>query len=104
MDENMNEVQVNITFRNTDGTDALRTYAIDKIGHCIKKFVHHDTEVHVVLKVEKNRQIAEASLRTDGADFNGKEESDNLYSSIDALVGSLAHQLRKHKEKLTKHH
>lgn len=97
-------ININTTFKNTESTDALRGYANDKISNCLKKFVHHDTDVHLVLKVEKNRHIAEASFRTDGGDFTGSEESHNLYASIDALVDSLSSQLRKHKEKITKHH
>ena len=104
MSENSHVINVNITFRNTDATDALKTYASEKFKGCLKKFVHHDTEAHVVLKVEKNRQIAEINFHTDGADFNAKEESGDLYSSIDTLVDSLTHQLRKHKDKITNHH
>lgn len=104
MSENTHVINVNITFRNTDATDALKNYASDKIKNCLKKFVHHDTEAHVVLKVEKNRQIAEITCHADGADFIAKEESSDLYSSIDTLVDVLTQQLRKHKDKLTKHH
>ncbi len=97
-------VQVNLTFRNTEATDALRAYATEKITHCLQKFIHQDTEAHLVLRVEKNRQIAEATLHADGATINAKEETDNLYSAIDALVDNLTRQLRKNKEKLTQHH
>ncbi len=97
-------INVNTTFKNTEATDSIRNYVTEKISNCLQKFVHHDTEVHVVLKVEKNRQIAECSFRTDGSDFKGSEESTNLYASIDALVDSLSNQLRKHKDKLTRHH
>ena len=97
-------INVHVTFKNTDATEALRTYATDKMSHCLKKFVHSDTEAHVVLKVEKLRQIAEISFHTDGKDFAGKEESPDLYASIDALSDSLTQQLRKHKEKVTSHH
>lgn len=95
---------INVTFKHVDASEALKVYASDKIGKCLQKFCHHDTEAHLVLKVEKTRQIAEISLHVDGVDMSGKEESDDLYASIDALVKSLSHQLRKHKEKLTKHH
>ena len=98
------DIKVNITFRNTDSTEALKTYASDKITHCLKKYVHHDTEAHVVLKVEKNRQMAEVTFRTDGADFIAKEETSDLYTAIDLLIDSLTHQLRKHKDKITTHH
>jgi len=99
-----NSVSVNITFRNTQGTDALKNYATEKITNCLKKFVHRDTEVHLVLIVEKNHQIAEVAFSADGNRFACKEESKDLYTSIDALVKSLSGQLRKHKEKLVNHH
>lgn len=97
-------VHVSITFRNTEATEPLKNYASEKIGNSIRKFSHQDTEAHLVLLVEKNRHIAEVSMHMDGADFKGTEESADLYASIDALAHSLTQQLRKHKEKLTKHH
>ncbi len=97
-------VHLNITFKNTEASDALRQYANDKLCPCLAKFVHHDTEAHLVLRVEKNRQVADISFRTDGADFRGSEENMDMYAAIDALVDSLTKQLRKHKEKLTSHH
>ena len=101
---NSKVINVNIAFKNTESTEALKSYATEKVINCLKKFVHHDTEAHVVLKVEKNRHIAEVSFHSDGADFKGSEESANLYASIDALVGTVSGQLRRHKEKLTRHH
>jgi putative sigma-54 modulation protein len=95
---------IHITFRNTEATEALKSYATDKINHTLQKFVKQDTEAHVVLKVEKNRQIAEVQFHADGSDFIVVEESEDLYASIDKLIDSLSTQLRKHKEKLTKHH
>ena len=97
-------VKINITFRNTEPTDALTKYAEEKIGRCLSKFAHSDTEAHVVLRVEKNRQIAEVSFRTDRTDISGSEESSDLYSAIDLLVDSLTQQLRKYKERLVDHH
>ena len=97
-------VVVNTAFRNFEPTDALREAAESKIISCLKKFVHHDTEAHLVLKVEKARQIAELTFHADGADFQAKEESADMYSSIDMLVHNMSRQLKKHKEKITAHH
>ncbi|MCB0310919.1 MAG: ribosome-associated translation inhibitor RaiA [Bdellovibrionales bacterium] len=104
MAKNPKNVSIHITFRNTEGTDPLKTYANEKVTNCLQKFVHHDTDAHVVLSVEKNRQIAEISFHADGQDFQGKEETEDLYASIDAVVHSITRQLRKHKEKITSHH
>lgn len=98
------DFQVAVTFKNTEATPPLKLYAEEKISHCVKKFLHHSTDIHVILKVERNRQIAEVTFHSDGHDFACKEESDDLYASIDALVAALSTQLRKHKEKITKHH
>lgn len=97
-------VNVNIAFRNTEATDALKKYASEKLNNCLKKFIQTDTEAHVVLKVEKNRHIAEIAFNTGGAEFAASEESTDLYASIDALVDTVTTQLRKHKEKMQKHH
>lgn len=99
-----NIVNINVTFRNTEPTDALKNYAVDKLSTCLKKLVHQDTEAHVVLQVEKKRQIAEVNFHTGGADFKGSETSENMYKSIDSLVNSITEQLRRHKEKQTQHH
>ncbi|NMC63713.1 MAG: ribosome-associated translation inhibitor RaiA [SAR324 cluster bacterium] len=97
-------VEVNITFRNTEATDALTKYATEKIRSCIQKFTHHDVVVDVVLKIEKTRHIAEASFRTDNADFHCKEDSNDLYKSIDQLVDTISEQMRRHKEKIKVRH
>ena len=104
MTESQKIVNLNMTFKNIDATEPIRQYADSKIGNCLRKFAHADIDAHLVLTVEKNRQLAEISMRLNGTDLQGKEESDDLYKSIDALVDSLTMQLRKHKERLIKHH
>lgn len=98
------QVHLNITFKNTEPTDALKNYSTDKISNLLKKFVHHDTEVRLVLKVEKTRHSAEVTFNADGHNFHCSEQSTDLYASIDKLIDALQNQLRKHKEKLTSHH
>ena len=97
-------VNVNITFRNIEGTDAIKTYVVDKVTHCVQKFAHKDTDTRVVLSVERNRQIAELNVRYDGHDIHAKEERGDLYAAIDALIDTVSQQLRKHKEKASSHH
>lgn len=99
----MRLVTLNLTFKQTEGTEPIRTYAEEKIVPTIKKFIHHDTEAHMVLKVEKTRHLAEISFHVDGHDFACHAESSDMYTSIDKLSSTLAEQLRRHKEKLTKH-
>lgn len=97
-------VNVQITFRNIEGTDAIKTYVTDKVTHCVQKFAHKDTDARVVLSVERNRQIAELNVRYDGHDVHAKEERTDLYAAVDALVDTVSQQLRKYKDKAASHH
>jgi len=104
MTEGSRIISTNVTFRNMDASEALRRYAVDKIGNCLRKFARQDLEVNVVLRVEKIRQIVEITFNYDGTVFNNREESDDMYKSIDNLIDSLTNQLRKHKDRATSHH
>ena len=99
----MRLVTLNLSFKQTEATDPIRAYAEEKIVPTIQKFAHHDTEAHMVLKVEKLRHLAEISFHVDGHDFACHSESDDMYTSIDRLNSTLAEQLRRHKDKLTRH-
>ena len=98
------ELTITTTFRNVDSSDAIRTYAEEKLSKSLLKFIHQDTTAHVILKVEKHRHIAEIAFNWRGKEVAAKEENDDLYKAIDLLVDSLSQQLRKLKEKLTQHH
>ncbi|NLF25592.1 MAG: ribosome-associated translation inhibitor RaiA [Deltaproteobacteria bacterium] len=92
-------ISTNVTFRNMEGSEALKHYVTEKISHCLRKFARQDLEVNIVLSVEKIRQIAEVTFNYDGNVIRNSEESDDMYKSIDNLIDSLTNQLRKHKEK-----
>jgi len=92
-------MQINVSFRHIEASDPLKLYAEDKISR-VKRFLKEPIEAHVVLKVEKFRHIAEASIDAPGLHLNGAEETDDMYSSIDLLVDSLEGQVKKGKGKV----
>lgn len=104
MTEGSRIISANVTFRNMDASESLKNYAIEKVRNCLRKFARQDLEVNLVLRVEKIRQIAEVTFNYDGAVFNNREESDDMYKSVDNLIDSLTNQLRKHKDRATSHH
>ena len=60
-------------------------------------------EAHIVLTVEIIRHIAEITLTCDRLKIHAKEDSESMYSSIDALMDKVKAQIKKHKEKLRRH-
>ncbi len=95
-------MQVCVTFRNLEPTDALKTYAEEKLQK-IKKYVDNPIEANVVLTVEKFRHIAEVNLMVNGIAVSGTEATEDMYSSIDNVMDKIERQLRRHKERIKRH-
>jgi putative sigma-54 modulation protein len=95
-------MQINLTARHLDITDALRSYVQNKFERLERHF-DHMTSVHVILSVEKLRQKAEASFHISGHDVYAESEHEDMYAAIDGLVDKLDRQVLKHKEKMKNH-
>ena len=95
-------MQINLTGHHLDLTDALRNYVHDKFQRLERHF-DHINNVHVILKVEKLQQIAEATLHLSGTEVFATSEHADMYAAIDALIDKLDRQVIKHKEKIKRH-
>jgi len=96
-------MQIDITFRRMDPSDALRNYLNDKMGR-IKKFLARPSHAHVVLTSERFRNKADITLTLNNGLFvKGVDTSDDMYFSIDQALTRIEKQLRKYKEKIQSH-
>lgn len=96
-------MQLSITGRHINITDALRSYVTSKITR-IERHYDHITNVQVVLAVNKVGQTAEAVVHAGrGHEIFADAEAEDLYAAVDALSDKLDRQLIKHKEKLANH-
>lgn len=95
----MNVIEVAVTFRHIDPTEALKQYAERKLQKLAKYFAQSAT-AHVVLAVDaKGSQMAEIELHRRGAPLCAKEHDGDLYAAIDLALDKLERQIRKQKEK-----
>ncbi|MGO2507600.1 ribosome hibernation promoting factor [Vibrio hibernica] len=95
-------MQINITGHHVELTDALNEYVNTKFQK-LERFFEHINNTHVVLRVEKSQQIAEATLHVNNGEIHASSQNENMYVSIDDLIDKLTRQLNKHKEKLSSH-
>lgn len=77
-------MQLNITGQHLELTEALQEYVSTKFER-LERHVDNITNVQVVLKLEKERQIAEATLHVAGADLHATAEADDMYVVISSL-------------------
>ncbi|UCX06058.1 ribosome hibernation promoting factor [Shewanella sp. HL-SH8] len=95
-------MQITLTGHHIEITESLREYVTSKFTKLERHF-DQINNVHVVLNVEKQQQIAEAKVSLNGAEVFATSEHADMYHAIDALIDKLDRQVIKHKEKLTKH-
>lgn len=95
-------MQTTVTFKQIDPSSSLKAYVQKKLEK-LDKLLESPAEAYVVLSVEKIRHIAEITLTCDKVKIHAKEESESMYSSIDALMDKIRIQIKKNKEKV-KHH
>lgn len=91
-----------ITFKKIDPSDSLKDYINKKLAK-FDRMLDSPGEAHIVLTVEKIRHIAEITLICDKTKIHAREESENMYSSIDALIDKVKAQIKKSREKTKRH-
>ena len=88
-----------ISGKNIEVTEGLRTAITDKLGK-LERYFTPDTEVHVTLSVEKERQKIEVTIPVKGTVIRSEQVSNDMYVSIDLVEEVIERQLKKYKKKI----
>ncbi|MBR4760073.1 MAG: ribosome-associated translation inhibitor RaiA [Lachnospiraceae bacterium] len=89
--------------KNIEVTPGLRTAVEEKIGK-LEKYFTPETEVHITLSVEKERQKIEVTIPVKGNIIRSEQVSNDMYVSIDLVEEIIERQLKKYKSKLIDKH
>jgi putative sigma-54 modulation protein len=96
-------MNITTTARHFEASPELIEHIDERIGR-LKRYFDHILNVHVIMDVQKFRHIAEVNVHVNGHDFTAKEESEDMYGSIDLSAKSLERQIKKFKGKIIDNH
>ena len=85
--------------KNIDVTTGLREAVESKLGK-LERYFTPDTEIHVTLSVQKERQKIEVTIPVKGTIIRSEQVSDDMYVSIDLVEEIIERQMKKYKNKL----
>lgn len=85
--------------RNIDITEGLKSAVQEKLGK-LERYFTTETEIHVTLSVEKDRQKIEVTIPVKGNIIRSEQVSSDMYVSIDLVEEVIERQLRKYKTKI----
>jgi putative sigma-54 modulation protein len=93
-------MQFAVTFRHMEATDALKSYARERMER-VRKYLPDPIACHVVLSTERHNHRIDVSFQLhNGLSIAGHETTENMYSSIDLCIAKIERQVRKYKGKL----
>jgi putative sigma-54 modulation protein len=97
-------MQLSVTFRHMEATDAIKDYAREKVER-IKKYFPDPIMAHVVLTTERGYQhVADVNIQLhNGLIIKGRETTEDMYSSIDLVMDKIERQVLRYKEKIRHH-
>jgi len=95
-------MNLSITARGYKAPDRLKKYLTDKLDK--KKKLYEDViDVEIVLSYVKQTQVAEFRLNLNHKALLIREESDDIFKSIDQALDNSERQIKRYKEKRRDH-
>src|SRR4030066_2410749 len=92
-------MKISVTFRNGEDEKWQKVYAEEKIRK-LKKYLDTPAEAHIILSVEKFRNLVEINLSANGWNINAKEKNKDMRLAIDKCIDKIEKQIKKQKEKI----
>jgi len=93
-------MQFAVTFRHMEPTEALKSYARERMER-VRKYLPDPISCHVVLSTERHNHRIDVTFHLhNGLSVTGHEITENMYSSIDLCIAKIERQVRKYKGKL----
>ncbi|MGN0350573.1 MAG: ribosome hibernation-promoting factor, HPF/YfiA family [Roseburia sp.] len=92
-------MRITITGRNIELTPGLKAAVEDKLSK-LEKYFTPDTDVHVTLSVEKERQKVEVTIPVKGSYIRSEQVSNDMYVTIDLVEEVIERQLKKYRTKI----
>jgi len=95
-------MQITTTFRHIEPSDALKSYAEEKLER-VRKYIDEPISAQVFLTVEKIRHSADVTITAKGITIKASEETGDMYAAIDMVLDKIERQLQRYKERLKEH-
>ncbi len=86
-------MNVNISFRHFESTDAIKKHTRSKLEK-LQRYLREPMTAKVTLSIDQRRHVAEAQISSGGEHLEAKEASTDMYASIDRLVDKLERQIQ----------
>jgi len=96
-------MRFDVTYRNTQGSDALTDRAQKKFTKVVKH-LREPVEAHLTLTVDKHRHRGEITVNAGRDVLKVQEETDDMYVTVDRIMARLERAAARQKERIQDRH
>ena len=89
-------MNITITFRHMDGTEAMKSHAHEKVSK-LQKFLRQAMTAQVTFSVEGLEHICDVRIQSGSATFHANERREDMYASMDMVIDKLERQIHAQK-------
>ena len=94
-------MNIAVTFRHMDASEAVKGYATDKVGR-MQKFLRAPMKSQVTFSCQQDRlHHVEIVIHSGPAHFHAHETSEDMYASIDKVIDKIERQILSAKDHVT---
>ncbi len=92
-------MKITITGKNIELTEGLKEAVEERLSK-LEKYFAPDTEAHVTMSVEKERQKIEVTIPVKGSVIRAEQVSNDMYVSIEVVEEIIERQMKKYRNKI----
>lgn len=85
-------MQISMTFRHMEPSDAMKDLVEDKVAR-VRKYLQGPIDASVVLSMERYLHVCDVTISSGSQTYKGREESDDMYASIDRVMEKIERQI-----------
>jgi putative sigma-54 modulation protein len=93
-------MEVSFTFRHVEPSEGVKNYAREKIAK-LQKYLRSPLTAEVIFSMERHLHTVELLVNGDGHRYQGTQQSEDMYASIDLVIDKIDRQIRESKEAST---
>jgi len=92
-------METRITARHFELSPELKEFAEKQVGR-LSRYFDHIIDCHLTLDSVRSRMTAELKVKVHGTILNSKQNSFDMHTSVEKVLGKMESQLKKYKAKL----
>mgnify|MGYP003378829638 CR=1 FL=1 len=86
-------MRINVKFRNLESSEGIKNYASEKVSR-LQKYLRAPLDAELTVSLERHVHIVDLIMTSGGLRYAAREESENMYTSIDMVMDKIDRQVR----------